>query len=306
VLKYCKNCGAKIGDTFDSCNICGETERLIPTFGTKAGAFGKALLYVFCFLFFQAAVSLAYSIYYGIMAGAGAYGDITEAELLKMVNSHLSEVFIISAALTVVFFCIVFAIRKKSLVKRIKSNVSPGGVGILVVMLGAVLNYITVIISSFLPISDEVLNQHEETYSAMGEGSPMLVLLAVVALAPIVEELVFRALAFGTMRKVMPLGAAIAISALVFGISHGTAISFVYATVLGALLAYFYEISGSFWVPVLLHFGFNFGSLLVALTPEGSLILYALILFAATVLAVMLGAVCIVYYTKRQVKTAEN
>ena len=293
-------------DSLECCYVCGEMEHIGTTFGTVAGAFGKALLYVFSFLFFQSITSLGYSVYYAIMAAAGAYGNVTEEEQMNMINARLSEIFVVSAVLTVVFFVIVFAVRKKSFAKRIQLRVSPGGVGILVVLLGAVLNYVTVVLFDLLPIPEEVLNQHDEVYSVMAEGTPVLVLLASVFLAPVVEEIVYRALAYGTMRKAMPVWAAAVISALIFGISHGTAVSFVYATVLGVLLAYFYEISHSLWVPVLLHFGFNFGSIFVAFAPKESILLYAFAFFAATVIAVALGAVCIVYYTKRNAEAAED
>ena len=74
---------------------------------------------------------------------------------------------------------------------------------------------------------------------------------------PIVEELLFRGLAFRLLRKWMPFVWAMILSALVFGIYHGNLVQFVYATICGLYLAYLCETFGSVLASILAHMVMN-------------------------------------------------
>ncbi len=78
------------------------------------------------------------------------------------------------------------------------------------------------------------------------------------AIAPaFAEELMFRGMIYKNLR---PFGRsmAIVVSALLFGLMHQNASQLLYATAAGVVLALAYEITGSFWCCVLLHFFNNF------------------------------------------------
>jgi uncharacterized protein len=79
--------------------------------------------------------------------------------------------------------------------------------------------------------------------------------LLVVVAAPISEEVFFRGFMFAGLRSRLPFATAAAITALVFGISHSaTGITAVpQLTVLGIVLAWLYEKTGSLWPPILVH-----------------------------------------------------
>lgn len=99
--------------------------------------------------------------------------------------------------------------------------------------------------------------------------SPHLVLaLAVmgVVLAPLAEELVFRAGLFRITRRIVPRWAALILSALAFASLHGSAVHFVPLTVLGVVFALAYERTGSLLVPVIAHSLFNLNSILLLLS----------------------------------------
>ncbi len=307
-MKRCKNCKNVFLDSFAYCNLCGSAAPKYPTFGTMAGGFGKGVLYVLYFMFVQAVVSVIYSFVLGFSAASSfvAEGvDLSnfEEELTRILYSRISEISIVSSGMTIIILVLFFVIIKQNIIKTTCANVSPGIVGILVAFLGVALNYVTVFIGAIVPVPEQILEQHEQTYSYLGQGNFAVEFIAVAVCAPIVEELIFRALCYGSMRKVMPVWAAILFSSAVFGISHGNPLSFVYTSLLGVLLAYFYEFSGSVWVPILLHFGFNGGSYIVSATPEK---LYIPILFGAAFVTVLCGAVSISYYTKRYKKKKHN
>jgi len=73
--------------------------------------------------------------------------------------------------------------------------------------------------------------------------------------AGIVEEILYRGFAFWYLTQVMPLWAAIIVSALAFGIGHsyqGIG-GVVRVTLLGLAFGVFYVFTGSIWLPMLAH-----------------------------------------------------
>jgi membrane protease YdiL (CAAX protease family)/uncharacterized RDD family membrane protein YckC len=98
---------------------------------------------------------------------------------------------------------------------------------------------------------------------------PVLAAVLIVALAPLSEEIFFRGFMFGGLRRRFPLWAAAAISGAVFGLLHYTGPDSIgvvpQLAVLGILLAWLYERTGSLWPPTILHV-FNNGIALVIVT----------------------------------------
>lgn len=103
---------------------------------------------------------------------------------------------------------------------------------------------------------------YQEMVGTTMEGQSMWELfLAVGILAPIAEELVFRGLIFRRMRDEIKPVTAIVLSSLVFGLYHGNMVQFIYASLLGALLAIIYHRTGTLWTAVLAHMAANLWSL---------------------------------------------
>jgi uncharacterized protein len=79
----------------------------------------------------------------------------------------------------------------------------------------------------------------------------------IVAVAPVSEEVFFRGFMYGGLRRKLPMWAAALISGAVFGLLHYTdpdSIGVVpQLAVLGVLLAWLYERTGSLWPPIVLH-----------------------------------------------------
>ena len=76
-------------------------------------------------------------------------------------------------------------------------------------------------------------------------------------LMPVLEELIFRALLFRVLRKWLPFWASMLTTSLAFGLYHGNLVQFVYASVLGCLLAFLYEKYGSIFAAILAHMCMN-------------------------------------------------
>jgi membrane protease YdiL (CAAX protease family) len=91
----------------------------------------------------------------------------------------------------------------------------------------------------------------------------------IVAVAPLSEEIFFRGFMFGGLRRRLPMWAAAVIAGAVFGLLHYTGPDSIgvvpQLAVLGVLLAWLYERTGSLWPPIILHVANN-GLALIALT----------------------------------------
>lgn len=119
--------------------------------------------------------------------------------------------------------------------------------------LGFLINRLVVVL--YVWISGDTSNpQQGMADTAMGGSVIQFSLLLVLGglLAPLGEELLFRGVLFGWLRRWGFVLAAI-ISAVVFGLAHGLNVVFPAAIVLGLLNAYVYEKSGSIWPSVIAH-----------------------------------------------------
>lgn len=105
-------------------------------------------------------------------------------------------------------------------------------------------------------------------------SSPPLMLLALTfvatVLAPLSEELLFRAGLFRILASFLPRWAAILVSAMAFASLHQSTVHFLPLTVLGVIFALAYEKTGSLLVPVVAHGLFNLNSILNLLAGLGS------------------------------------
>ena len=102
----------------------------------------------------------------------------------------------------------------------------------------------------------------------------LLLILGTVILGPAAEEMIFRGMLFRRAAYYAGMRKGILLSALCFGIYHGNVIQFLYAFLLGFLLAFVYERSGDLRAAVAAHMSVNawavFGDRLIRKTFHGS------------------------------------
>lgn len=101
----------------------------------------------------------------------------------------------------------------------------------------------------------------QEIVKLFGETSsvPLRVQIAVAAVlvAPVIEELLFRGLLYGLLRRhARPVLAMIAVGML-FGAIHDSPVAFVPLSLFGVLMCYLYEKTGRLSVPIVAHMIFN-------------------------------------------------
>ena len=103
----------------------------------------------------------------------------------------------------------------------------------------------------------------QEMAALIFDSNILLQVLAVGIAAPIAEEVIFRGLIFKRMRERYNRWPSIIISSVIFGLIHGNLIQFIYAFILGVLMAYTYEKFGSIWAPIIFHVIANMLSILM-------------------------------------------
>jgi phosphoglycolate phosphatase-like HAD superfamily hydrolase/membrane protease YdiL (CAAX protease family) len=91
-------------------------------------------------------------------------------------------------------------------------------------------------------------------------------------ITPIAEELLFRGVIFGCIKRYMKLSAAMLVSSIFFALYHGNSVQALYAVVLGYLMAYAYEYFGDFRIAVAVHVLANVLSYVLSYIPAVSVL----------------------------------
>ena len=113
------------------------------------------------------------------------------------------------------------------------------------------------------------------------------------------SELVFRGIVFGNMRKIMNVPQAVFLSALLFGLIHFNIVQFVYAFLLGLVLAAFMYKSGHVYAAMIGHITANAFAVIrtetgiLKWTVDGSVMAWVV-----SVMCLGIGAVIFYYYVK--------
>jgi membrane protease YdiL (CAAX protease family) len=98
---------------------------------------------------------------------------------------------------------------------------------------------------------------------------PVLTVLAVSVIAPVGEEIVFRGFVLGWLQGRLPVGVAIAVSAVIFSAAHFAYLQptlFLPIFGIGLVLGGIYQLSKSVWPGVVVHGSLNLVAILVVFT----------------------------------------
>lgn len=122
-------------------------------------------------------------------------------------------------------------------------------------------------------------------------------LLVYGIVGPVSEELLFRGVIYGYVRRFFDVKTAIVGSAILFGIYHGNLVQAVYAVLMGYFIAYGYEYFAQFRVPLLLHVGMNLLTLIVGYTGLGAT---AFVCWPVCIALLLLGVIALFLLSKRK------
>ena len=83
-------------------------------------------------------------------------------------------------------------------------------------------------------------------------------ILCLAVFTPILEELVFRGILFGRLKDMLSKPFAVGISALIFAAVHVNIVQFIYALILGVVLALLMDRAGNVYASMIGHMTANF------------------------------------------------
>ena len=107
---------------------------------------------------------------------------------------------------------------------------------------------------------------YEQTAALLFQGRLILEIAVAGVVIPIIEELIFRGLAYRRMRWYIKPVPAMVMSAVYFGAVHGNWLQGIYAFIMGMLLAFAYERFHNILAPILIHIGANTVSVIISET----------------------------------------
>lgn len=99
-----------------------------------------------------------------------------------------------------------------------------------------------------------------------------LMAFSAAIVAPIAEEIIFRGYLYPVAKKYSGLWVGMLFSSLVFAAGHGNIPLMLPLFLLGMIMAYSYEKTGSIWAPISIHFCFNSATVLIQLAARSGLI----------------------------------
>lgn len=125
-----------------------------------------------------------------------------------------------------------------------------------IVLLASILSIGLNLILAQIPVMQQSQG-FEQTANVQYSVSLPIGLLIFGVLMPVVEELMFRGVLYNRIKQSFGTLIAVVLSALIFGLYHGNVVQFVYATILGLVMALLYEKFQMLLAPILFHCSAN-------------------------------------------------
>lgn len=185
-------------------------------------------------------------------------GDLEAAN--EMYSQSTNMLSFISGVIILALLALFFSTRKKKLSKEFYLNKTRFSTALICFFAGISLNFTTTLIMSYLPQS--LLESYGEASSAAMDGHAVWYILAAVIMAPILEEVIFRAMMLTNISTATGNVLAILLSSAIFGIVHGHIVWSTYAFVIGCFLGTVFVRTRSVIASILTHLAFNSVSLI--------------------------------------------
>lgn len=271
----------------------------------------RAILSAVCYFIFYFAIQLVVEIGYTIYFYATLPGDgLSEEAVNELWNQAIFDdgnyLMIIMDVLIFLVLAIIFLVRGKTFAEGMGMKKTKFSSILLAFLAGlgltCVLSFVMIFVSMLFPgLMEDYSNTMDTTYN-MKSLIPYIV--AGVIGAPLIEELVFRHLVTGRLSRGIPRVLAIIIGSVLFGVVHGHPVQWVYAGLLGFVMACVYFAYDSIWVPIAMHAGFNALSVVSYLTMipmnEAQELLFGAMLFLAEMAFALFGTVALIFLLIRR------
>lgn len=232
------------------------------TAGAFFGSLGRALCYLLLFVLCQALTGAVYSLTISLYAMLNPALAVDPIELTYACTDQIS---LISGLATLVLLTAFFLLRRKHPLREVGLRAVHGRYVFTALAIAPLLYAAVSFVLGLLP--EAWLADYAEASAALNQES-LLMVLATVLVAPVVEEIIFRGLVLSRMARVLPGWLAVLLSALLFGVCHGQIVWMAYAFLLGVLFGFLALRSESIWPSLCAHIVFNGIGQLAGYLPE--------------------------------------
>lgn len=249
----------------------------------------KALLYTGVFLGIQIAVTLIMTLFFALIGDIMIYSmGFYDPDPILMANL-LPAVTFLSGWITLLFLWILFAVRGKSFSREVHWHkmASPWSASLGPLECGFGLSILATCALAMIPFPASWYDAYDESMELLLSGNPLFLAAATVLAAPIVEEVIFRGLVYTRLCRGMNRLVAALLSAVIFGLVHGTLLHLFYTIPMGLLLCLFYEKYRSLWAPIILHTGFNLAGTVLGYYTNASIVMIVILLAIGLYLTVL-------------------
>ena len=254
-------------------------------------ALGKSVCYLALFLGMQVLVVLPVAVAAGVQSALGNWE--TAEQLYSVLYESATALTAVSGLFTIAAVLLFYLIRREKLeeslwLRRVE------GPGLLAGAALAPALYLGITVA-MMALPEAWMDSYAEASASVGDGG-VGGAIAVVLVAPVVEEFIFRGLIMTRLARAMPGRLAAALSAAVFGACHGHPVWFAYAFVLGVVFGLMDLRLGSIWPSILAHMVFNAIGQVFSLLPEDDGVVMG------AYLALLAGAVVLPILARKGVK----
>lgn len=193
--------------------------------------------------------------------------DMTMAEadaaMLEIMYAHQTEILLVSYLFVLAVLWMIARRRGMSMIAFTGlHHRTTTAIGVLVLAAGVAAAFWATIAINLIPWPESWMEAYLTESSALTTAKPVLDFVAVVLLAPLVEEMLFRGVIYDAFCMLLPAGAAVLFQGVLFGSVHGAIIWIIYAAFMGCVLGYVRKHTGSVRPCVLMHIAFNGSSYL--------------------------------------------
>lgn len=244
----------------------------------------KGILTALMYVAIYYAVCTLTEIFYVLWQGGSA---LSLSEIENNLTDSSYSLGVISAIISLWIYIIIGKIRKCPIEKSISCEKTPPITALMAICL-AIGARLCVCSYYFFSQNVELLKKSIDDAAALtprltGTAELVTALFAVIVAAPLFEEVLFRGLVLGELRRVMRPWAAIFLQALIFGTAHAVLFQTLFAFVMGIVLGIVYTKTKSIFTAALCHGAFNLSVIFTgnSLSTSGAILTAALGLLLA-------------------------
>ena len=186
-----------------------------------------------------------------------------DAAMLDIMFAHQTEILLISGFVVLMGLWLMTKLRKSTFgafTGITKPTTTP--VMVLALAAGVAMSFWATIALNMIPWPEAMVESYVESSASLTTQQPVIDFLAVVLMAPLVEELLFRGVIYDALCAFVPAGVAVVFQAMLFGSTHGTLLWILYSSLIGCVLGYVRKRADSLWPCILMHSAFNASSYL--------------------------------------------